>query len=792
MSENIVNVIWIDQNYNNEENKLYLKELEAYNYLDVKCFINVDEAIKYIRKIEFKETNIITSGKLYINFIEKFKENIKNIYVIPKIIIFTKNKDEFLKYNDEHKKYIDDPFYNLGETRIYWKDIKDFILQPLHKKIINNPKNGETNLKKDDKLINLINKYNQENNLNLTFEYIDCKEKLYYPILYKSLIEINKNDKIDLFTESLYNKYSKCDKEIEYLLNTIKNMINIPIELLSKYYVRLYTIDSIFYRDLNKDLRESKTISFLLYIKVLYEALKLQSLSLASDQILYRGGILSNKEIDKIKKYLYDKKEGLPGAIVFSRTFLSFTKKKEIAETYLEIPLNNPDLNKIIFILEKDNCMDYSLSTHADIQNISYYPSEKEVLFFPFSSFEIKEINEIIINNEKGFEIKLLYLGKYLKELENNIKHDNKIPNSEFKKELLELGLIENSKNKDTPKYLLEKYKKHKVEINKKNNNKVHNKEDKTKNNKINSIEENNYIIGELETQNFYKVNSKVRIINSYEQCDREDEWPEFKDENKNEKEIKNNVEIIINGKKIEFSYFYNLKYKFKTGKNKIKYIFKKNMSNTCCLFYGCESLVNIDLSNFNTKDITNMENMFSGCTFLKKINFLNFNTQNVVNMNNMFSGCELLKSIDLSNFDTRNVTNMSGMFSQCNSLKNLDLSKFNTQNVIDMSWMFCNCESLKNIDLSNFDTLKVKDMKIMFSECKTLKSLDLSKFDTQNVVNMNLMFSECKDLKNLDLSNFNTQKVIDMKDMFFGCSSLTSKNIITKDDKIKKIIEDL
>ena len=50
------------------------------------------------------------------------------------------------------------------------------------------------------------------------------------------------------------------------------------------------------------------------------------------------------------------------------------------------------NLSKVLFIIEKDEIMNYSLSTHSDIENISKYPSEKEVLFFPYSSFEIKEI----------------------------------------------------------------------------------------------------------------------------------------------------------------------------------------------------------------------------------------------------------------------------------------------------------------------------------------------------------------------------------------------------------------
>ena len=64
--------------------------------------------------------------------------------------------------------------------------------------------------------------------------------------------------------------------------------------------------------------------------------------------------------------------------------------------------------------------MDYNISTHCNLEDISFYKDEKEVLFFPFSSFEIKEINENITDNRKIYEIKLLYLGKYLTEIKND------------------------------------------------------------------------------------------------------------------------------------------------------------------------------------------------------------------------------------------------------------------------------------------------------------------------------------------------------------------------------------
>jgi len=71
---------------------------------------------------------------------------------------------------------------------------------------------------------------------NLVFEYIDSKEKLLLPIMYKSLIELNENDKVEEFNEFLDRNYSKKSEYIKNQLIWIRTMFNIPIELLSKYY----------------------------------------------------------------------------------------------------------------------------------------------------------------------------------------------------------------------------------------------------------------------------------------------------------------------------------------------------------------------------------------------------------------------------------------------------------------------------------------------------------------------------------------------------------------------------
>ena len=81
---------------------------------------------------------------------------------------------------------------------------------------------------------------------------------------------------------------------------------------------------------------------------------------------------------------------------------------------------------------------------------------------------------------------------------------------------------------------------------------------------------------------------------------------------------------------------------------------------------------LDIDLSNFNTNNVTNMRSMFDGCYSLVYIDLTNFNTNKVTNMSTMFFGCALLEELNISNFDINKETNMKYMFSDCSEkLKN-------------------------------------------------------------------------------------------------------------------------
>ena len=72
------------------------------------------------------------------------------------------------------------------------------------------------------------------------------------------------------------------------------------------------------------------------YIQVLYEGIKLKSLPLASNNILYRGTFLSHQEISKIKNYLNNKLPGLPGSIVFTKCLFIIQQRKKYCPKFFK------------------------------------------------------------------------------------------------------------------------------------------------------------------------------------------------------------------------------------------------------------------------------------------------------------------------------------------------------------------------------------------------------------------------------------------------------------------------
>ena len=144
----------------------------------------------------------------------------------------------------------------------------------------------------------------------------------------------------------------------------------------------------------------------------------------------------------------------------------------------------------------------------------------------------------------------------------------------------------------------------------------------------------------------------------------------------------------------------------------------------------------------------TDSSKMFYDMRNFTILNLPNFDTSKVTNMQYMFSDMTKLTTLDLSNFDTSKVTDMKYMFNETYGLTSLNLSSFNTSNVTDMSCMFAHMFSLTSLNLSNFNTSKVTNMGWMFAFNKSEKIYVNNDFNTSKLTSFSNMFKESKKLR--------------------------------------------
>ena len=476
-------IYWIEKNNINTEHKLKhlgfeikkinnantdnlspqsnsISRLDIQNYIeeklnyDIYLFNEIDSALKYLLQLKFVETIIIVNNDLYNKFIKEFKKKLVEITIIPKIFIYSpENKASSILINNKIKK-----FYSYGViTSVH--QLKA-VLNSLGKKKAINLKNSSPITSVDDKLI---------------FDQITDKKDLAFQAFYKVFIfnekkssnceslccccrrtgdtkrpgASAKNQKMGdkdcqfapIDNEEFIQKMSEefgNDKTYNELLNQINDISDIPIELLSKYYIRLYTLDGNFYRKMKIDLLDDKNnqsdMVYIPYIKTLYEGLEKGALTSCDDKTLYSAQKLSEKQIEDLEKYKKSKKEGYPISTVFSKSFLSFSKEETIAKRFL-VNGKNAILSIRYEKNEKNEKTKKILFSQADIEELSVF-KEKEVLFFPFSAFGVDEFYK---DNDEIYKLKLIYLGKFIEEFLD--KKNFSLPQTKFKNEFMKSGL---------------------------------------------------------------------------------------------------------------------------------------------------------------------------------------------------------------------------------------------------------------------------------------------------------------------------------------------------------------
>ena len=146
--------------------------------------------------------------------------------------------------------------------------------------------------------------------------------------------------------------------------------------------------------------------------------------------------------------------------------------------------------------------------------------------------------------------------------------------------------------------------------------------------------------------------------------------------------------------------------------------------------FYGCSSLLSIDIGNIvsNGADATNQ---YRGCTALTTVPLLNLSS--VTDASSMFAYCPVT-TVPL--FNLSNCTSTWSMFYECTALTTVPL--FDLSKVTNASYMFYRCLELTTVPLLNLSNLI--NASGMFSQCSKLTTVPL--FDLSKVTNASYMFS--------------------------------------------------
>jgi len=318
-----------------------------------------------------------------------------------------------------------------------------------------------------------------------------------------------------------------------------------------------------------------------------------------------------------------------------------------------------------------------------------------------------------------------------------------------------------------------------------------------------------NKIIIKLRVTEKNKINNEFKDINILENeyylmNDKPIKYQE-KEKNKELEDLnENNIKLFINYEQVPFKKSFK---PTKIGEYEIQLIFKKKMKNLSYLFRGCENIISIDLSSFDSSECINMKYMFGKCTNLEVINLTNLNTSNVTDMSYMFNKCKKLKNIRFPksfniekvenmafmfhqciglssiefpiSFSKNNLKNICGLFGKCNNLTKIDLTNLKTENVDDMSFMFDQCFNLETIVINPdiFISKKVTKMSNMFYRCYKLKRINL-KFNPENANFTSFMFNECSQLEEVDLSKMKINENANIVHMFDGCENLKIINL--------------
>jgi surface protein len=172
-----------------------------------------------------------------------------------------------------------------------------------------------------------------------------------------------------------------------------------------------------------------------------------------------------------------------------------------------------------------------------------------------------------------------------------------------------------------------------------------------------------------------------------------------------------------------------------------------------------------------NTGKCEDMSNMFYGAQFKDYFIAEKFDTASLKNAQGMFSHCSIIE-LDLSAWNTSKLETTKDMFAYSSSMKKCNLNGWDMSSLINCESMFCCCNNLESFALGWKNVNTVSSAASLFKYCFSLESMDISCFNGVKIGNAREMFYDCEYLSTIYCDGFDA----DVSDeMFKYCISLNN-----------------
>lgn len=161
------------------------------------------------------------------------------------------------------------------------------------------------------------------------------------------------------------------------------------------------------------------------------------------------------------------------------------------------------------------------------------------------------------------------------------------------------------------------------------------------------------------------------------------------------------------------------------------------NVTSLNSIFYAMPNIESVECADWDVSKVTNFLATFSAYAKLKNIDVSKWNTSSAIIMAWMFDGIGVTH-LDIRNFNTSKVTNMNSMFRNCRLLTRLDISNFDTSNVLDIDEMFYSLDACEELNINGLNLTRCTSINNTFaySNFKVIRcdGLRLPNIDMSNI----------------------------------------------------------